>query len=227
MSRNLPGKLNREVGMDIIRHDGKQIDHAEKKLLVFHCIDVVQRYDCKNSPVSGKIMLIDIGLANVMGARFGGKYSRALIGADILFIPNNLDLITMTNQQWNSCKQLMKVPLQNLLNLPGVACAVLTKAIHRKRSNLIPVCDAVVVGDILGANANKKEADTILMTMEKLRDVGQNNLHTLEQIQDFLVVKNGLPDLSNLRMLEVLYWMEKADRYRLLFENIHKNRWWV
>ncbi len=213
--------------MNITRHDGKQIDHAEKKLLVFHCIDVVRRYDCENPPVSGKITQRDIELPNVMGARFGELYSRKLIDKDISFIPDNLDLITMPYQDWNLCKQIMKGPLQDLLNLPGVAYAVLTKAIHRKRPNLIPVCDAIVVEDMLGANSDKKNSNTILMAMEKLRDVGQKNLQTLQQIRDFLVIKNELPDLSNLRMLEVLYWMEKTDRYRLLFEFMQKNQWWV
>ena len=221
------GTKNWEVVMEITRHDGKRIGHAEKKLLVFHCIDVVPRYDCESPPVSVKITQRDIELANVMGARLGKPYSSNLIGKDISFIPDNVDLITMPNWHWRLCKQKMKEPLQDLLNLPGVACAVLTKAIHRKRPNLIPVCDAIVVEDILGANSDKKNSNTILMAMEKLRDVGQKNLQTLQQIRDFLVIKNELPDLSNLRMLEVLYWMEKTDRYRLLFEFMQENRWWV
>ena len=133
----------------------------------------------------------------------------------------------MPNQDWNLCKQVMKEPLQYLLNLPGVACAVLTKVIHRKRPNFMPVCDAIIVEDILGTNSDKKDANTILMAMEKLKDVGQKNLQTLQQIREFLVIKNKLPDLSNLRMLEVLYWMEKTDRYRLLFAFMQKNQWWV
>jgi len=219
--------INMEVGMEISRHDGKQIDHAEKKLLVFHCIDVVRRYDCEIPPVSGRITQRDIELANVMGARFGKLYSRNLINKDISFIPDSLDLITMPNGDWNFCKQIIRGPLQDLLNIPGVACAVLTKAIHRKRPNLVPVCDAIVTKDILGTNSDKKDANTILMAMEKLRDVGQKNLQTLQQIREFLVIKNGLPDLSNLRMLEVLYWMENTDRYRLLFEFMRENGWWV
>lgn len=213
--------------MDIIRHDLKSIDHTEKKLLVFHCIDVVQRYDCVNPSNLGKITREDIKLANIMGARFGNPYSRNIVNRDISFVPYNLDLITMPTPNWNLCKQAIKEPLQNLLDLPGVACAVLTKMIHRKRPNLIPVCDAIVAEDVLGTGIDKKNANTILMTMETLRDVGQKNLRALGQIRDFLVVKNGLPDLSNLRMLEVLYWMEKTDRYRLLFGFMQKNLWWA
>jgi len=215
--------------MDIVRHDGELIVHAEKKLLVFHIIDVVQRYDCVKPLDSGKITSEDIKLANIMGARFGKRYSGNLIGQDISFIPDNLDLMTMGNQDWDSCKQIIKGPLQNLLNLHGVGCSVLTKAIHRKRPNFIPVCDAVVVGDILGANSSKdkKSANTILLTMERLRDVGQKNSQTLGEIRNFLVATNKLPDLSNLRMLEALYWMEKTERYTRLFEFMQKNQWWV
>lgn len=80
----------------------------------------MQRYDCENPPVSGKITPRDVELANVMGARFGKLDSRNLIDKDISFIPDNLDLITMPNQDWNLCKQVMKEPLQNLLNLTKI-----------------------------------------------------------------------------------------------------------
>jgi hypothetical protein len=213
--------------MDIIRHDGKPIAHAEKKLLVFHCIDVVRRYDCVNPALPQQITEGDIKLANIMGARFGKRYWDNLIGKDISFIPGTLDLITMPYENWSSCKQTIEKLLQGLLGLPGVACAVLTKAIHRKRPNLIPVCDAVVAEDILGRKSATKDANTILSVMERLRDVGQRNWQTLEQIRHFLVTQNGLPDLSNLRMLEAVYWMEGTERYRQLFELMVKNKWWV
>ena len=142
--------------MDITRHDLKSIDHAEKKLLVFHCIDVMRRYDCVNPSSLGKITQKDIELANVMVARFGKLYSRNIVNKDISFVPNNLDLITMPTPNWNLCKQAIKEPLQNLLNLPGCACAVLTKMIHRKRPNLIPVCDAIVAEDVLVTVIDKK-----------------------------------------------------------------------
>ena len=195
--------------MEIIRHDGNRIDSAEKKLAVFHCIDVVRKYDCVNPPDLMTITEKDIKLGNIMGARFGKQYWHGLINKDISIIPYNVDLITMDSKNWALCKQTIKDPVQNLLKLPGVACAVLTKVIHRKRPNLIPVCDAVIVEDILSVNTSNKDANTILTIMDKLRDVGQKNKRNLQQIRDFLVNKNKLPDLSDLRMLEILYWMEK------------------
>jgi len=76
--------------VEIIRHDGKQIYHAEKKLAVFHCIDVVRKYDCVNPPDPITITEKDIKLANIMGARFGKRYWHGLINKDISVIKTAL-----------------------------------------------------------------------------------------------------------------------------------------
>jgi hypothetical protein len=212
--------------VNIVRHDGKVIDHAEKKLLVFHCMDIMEsNYDKTNSSDLNTITEEDIKLANIMRARFGKKYWKYLISRDISFLPYGLNLITMND--WNKFREALKGPLQSLLDPPHVACAVLTKAIHRKRSSLIPVCDDVVVRESLGANFDKKDAETILKVMDKFRDVGIKNLTVLNRIRDFLVVKNGRLDLTDLRMLEILYWMGGTPKYSRLFDFMNKNKWWT
>jgi hypothetical protein len=213
------------MGMDIECHDGIKIVNAEKKLLVFHCIDVVQSYDAVNPPFPDKITQDDIKLANIMGARFGKRYSKSLVNEDISFIPD-VDLISLSNQDWEKYKQELKLPLHELLQKPGIACSVLTKVLHRKRPKFIPVCDSVVVKAFLGDNANKKISDTILKIMEKFRGVGINNKQIIQRIRDYLITDNQLIDLSDLRMLEVLYWMENTDNYQRLFDLMIKNGYW-
>lgn len=105
--------------MDIMRHDGRKIDHAEAKLLVFHCIDVVEKYDKCVPPVPSRITEEDIRLANVIGARFGRKYWPNLVGKDISAIPQDVDLILISDQEWISYQETIRGILQPLLDCPG------------------------------------------------------------------------------------------------------------
>lgn len=211
--------------MEILRHDGKKIRHAEKKLLVFHCIDVVERYDCINPPMPDELTQEDIRLANVMGARSPKVVWQGLIGKSLADIPNGYDLITMPEQEWKLCQPKMKDVLQRFLDNSGIACPVLTKALHRKRPAFLPVCDNVVMGDIL-PRFNPKNAETILAIMEIFRQVGIKNLASLQQIRNFLVQRNRLLDLTSLRMLEALYWMENIPRYKKLWSFMEQLKWW-
>ena len=209
--------------MEIIRHDGKSIEHAEKKLVVFHWIDVVKRYDYVNPPVPDQLMWEDVILANIMGARSPRHFWYNLVGKSLASIPQE-DLITMAEQHWRSCQQSVKETLQKFLDNPGIACPVLTKALHRKRPSFLPVCDSVLINDVLPASDPKK-AETILAIMKVFREVGKNNLGNLQHIREFLVQKNGFRDLTNIRMLEALYWMENTPRYKVLWSFMQRLGW--
>lgn len=213
--------------MEIIRHDGNSIRHAEKKLIVFHCIDVVERYDSVNPPSPSQLTWEDVRLANIMGARSAKHVWNNLVGKSIASIPPQYDLITMADSDWKSCQQCVKDTLQEFLNNPGIACPVLTKALHRKRPAFLPVCDSVVINDVLPVS-NPKSAESILKIMQVFRDVGRGNLSELQRIREFLVQQNGLPDLTNLRMLEALYWMDNVVvvRYKRLWTFIERLGWW-
>lgn len=211
--------------MEIIRHDGKRIEHAEKKLIVFHCIDVVERYDSVEPSSPDELTEEDVRLANIMGARSPRRSWNNLVGESLANIPHGCNLITMSEQEWESCQQAMKETLQKFLNNPGIACPVLTKALHRKRPTLLPVCDSVLIKDVL-PGADPKKAETILSIMQVFRQVGVNNLANLQKIRGFLVQQNGLRDLSDVRMLEALYWMEDIPRYKKLWDFMQSLGWW-
>lgn len=211
--------------MDIIRHDGNRIQHAEKKLIVFHCIDVVDRYDSVDPPAPNELTWKDVDLANIMGARSPRHFWNDLVGKSLAGIPCERDLITMPEQEWKLCQQGVKESLQKFLNNPGISCSVLTKALHRKRPAFLPVCDSVIINDVL-SGSNHKRAETILRIMQVFRKVGMSNLANLQHIREFLVKQSGLRDLTNIRMLEALYWMENTPRYKNLWSCMKRFGWW-
>ncbi len=210
--------------MEIICHDGNKITHAEKKLLAFHCIDVVKTYDYIDPPSPDELTWEDVKLANIMGARSSRRWWQSIMGRSLVSIPRDRDLTTMTDAEWESCQQGLKQALQELLGNPGIGCAVLTKALHRKRPALLPVCDSIIVEAIL-PGSNPKEADTILGIMRIFRKVGRANSTNLQQIRGFLVEHNQPRVLTNVRMLEALYWMEKTTRYKKLWEFMELLQW--
>ena len=210
--------------MQIIRHDGKSIEHAEKKLIVYHCMDVVERYDSVDPPAPNELTREDVRLANIMGARSPERFWHNLVGKSLASIPQG-DLIAMPEPDWNSCRDGVGQTLQRFLDNPGIACAVLTKALHRKRPAFLPVIDKLLIDDIL-SGSDPKSADTILAIMKVFREVGRSNLPNLQQIRNFLVRQNSLRDLTNIRMLEALYWMENVRRYKNLWSFAERLGWW-
>jgi len=167
----------------------------------------------------------DVRLANVMGARTNQSLWHNIVGRSIANIPSKFDLVTMPERIWKSCQPGLRQVLQGFLNNPGIACAALTKALHRKRPAFLPVCDSVIINDLLHGSSSKS-SDTILGIMQIFREVGINNLANLQQVRDFLVKENGLPDLTNVRTLEVLYWMENIERYKMLWSYMERLGWW-
>ena len=210
--------------MDVIRHDGKPIMHAEMKLLIFHCIDVVERYDLVDPAEPNTLTWEDVRLANIIGARSPRRLWERIVGESLASIPQGLDLIAMPEGDWDTCRRDVTETLQKFINNPGIACAAATKALHRKRPALIPVCDSVLI-NALTPRANPKKAGTVIHMMEMLRQVGKKNSAVLHAIAEFLAAQN-LPGLSDLRMLEALYWMEHTDRYMRLWVSAEHLGWW-
>lgn len=90
---------------------------------------------------------------------------------------------------------------------------------------LIPVCDSVVIDSVLLAGSDTKKAETIIRIMEVFKEDGRQNLEILSQRRYFLVQQNGFLDLTNLRMLEALYWMENTERYARLWGFAQSLNW--
>jgi hypothetical protein len=214
--------------MDIIRCNeaGDKIKHAEKKLLVYHCIGK-QNYDRPKPFNPNQLTKEDFGLANQLGARIKPEYWQPLVGKDISAIREGLDLIEMSEAEWSLFQQDIEKCLATLLIYPGIACATLTKALHRKRPTLIPVCDSEIIKYMLGGqDPDYKSASTIIKTMSEFRKDGIKNKATLSEMSNFLVNQCGKPNLTTLRMLEKLYWMENVRQYKELWPEMERQGWW-
>jgi hypothetical protein len=193
-------------------------------------MDPDQKYDQSNPSDpnrsdANKLTPEDVKRANKLGARTHLDYWHPLFIESISAIPDGLDLICMTDEEWQSVQQDIEKCLSTLLNNIGIACAVLTKVLHIKRPNLIPVCDSIIIEYML-PRSDIKSAATITKIMNEFRKDGKRNLETLSSIKSFLEQKGWKPALSNLRMLEKLYWMEKVSPYKELWPVMEVQGWW-
>jgi hypothetical protein len=220
--------------MDIVRCGATGqvlVHHAEKKLLVYYCIGDPQ-FDSARPAKLDMLTDEDRKIANKLGARCGKECWKKLVGEDgrdISAIKGELNLGSMSDDDWDAEKQQIRKCLETLLR-ESIHCARLTKALHKKRPELIPVCDSDVV-DYLLPGADKESAATIIGVMDEFRkDLRYAcNMTTLRDMRGYLDKRsktfNWLPEgfyLTDLRMLEKLYWMEK--KYDRLWPEM--KTWW-
>lgn len=145
----------------------------------------------------------DRWLANRIAARMSAKTWSPLVGESIAGIGHS-DLLIMSDPEWQDSRDLTHQVFSRLLEHPGIGVARLTKALHRKRAKLIPVCDRVVL-QALGVRLGDK-ADMIIACMDRLRAVGREqsvSLHELGRLSAQLGA-----EMTELRILELLYWVQ-------------------
>jgi hypothetical protein len=161
-----------------------------------------QTYDKIKPEDYQKISDQDRQLANKLAARMGTESWKPLIGQSISDIKLDWNLFCMTDNQWLHCAQVTTGVLSHLL-IKGVGVPRLTKALHRKRPNFIPVCDSVLLKAFQIKSSAK--ADKVVECMEKLRHTGQINLEVLTRLRNLSRAK-GM-EMTELRILELLYWV--------------------
>lgn len=180
-----------------------------------------QKYDGITPNSLNTITGQDRELANQIAARMGRKVWNSLVGASIEGI-KQLDLLHMTDTEWNGSKDCLRCALSTLFR-PGIGVARLTKALHRKRPALIPICDSVLLKALKVNPSNNVEA--VIESMSKLRGLLVDNSHNLSTLASLkeLCQACGI-ELSELRILEILHWVEfgpfkptaaELDRYAL------------
>ena len=86
----------------------------------------------------------------------------------------------------------------------GLGLAVITKVLHIKRPQLIPVMDSVVIEQI-GARVSDDVA-TWVAAIGQVRAVGRRNLAELQAVSDHLRAR-GIADRSLVRILDALLWV--------------------
>jgi hypothetical protein len=146
----------------------------------------------------------DRRLANKIAARISAKTWAQITATDNSIARiGDWDLLNMNDIEWQSRKEVIRQILSVLLSHPGIGVATLTKALHRKRPRLIPICDSVVQNALSVDSGNK--VDRIIACMDKLRIVGREHMSKLQDLQE--LSRQMQAEMTELRILELLYWV--------------------
>jgi hypothetical protein len=150
-----------------------------------------------------KITDEDRRIANKIAARMSAKTWAPIVGESIAQV-GDWDLLRMSDLEWQSRKEVIHEVLGVLLRHAGIGVARLTKALHRKRPKLIPICDNIVL-KALGVDPGNK-ADRIITCMDRFRIVSRKQLPKLKDLRE--LSKQLQADMTELRILELLYWVQ-------------------
>jgi hypothetical protein len=162
-----------------------------------------QSYDGITPTHFNEISDDDRRLANKIAARMSAATWVSIVGESIAGV-GDWDLLRMTDVEWQTRKQIIRDTLSGLLGHPGIGVARLTKGLHRKRPNLIPVCDSVVL-KALGVNLGSRPSQ-VVVCMDRLRVIGRGQLTRLRELRE---LSRGLDcEMTDLRILEILYWVQ-------------------
>jgi len=194
------------AGTVSIKSEAKEIawERGEKDLVYYlNRFNRHPKYDGVVPPDLDKITDEDRRIANQIAAKMPAETWAQIVGKSIAQI-SNWDLLNMTDSEWQSRRDVVCQVLGALLGHRGIGVARLTKALHRKRPNLIPVCDSVVQ-KALGADVGNK-TDRLIACMDRLRTIGRKYLATLQKLQK--LSKQRGSEMTELRILELLYWVQ-------------------
>lgn len=190
----------------LIFPDGRNIVQAERKIVYYlDRFGTYPRYDAFVPSSLNVITADDRHLANQLAARRGASAWAPLVGQSIETISENWDLLRMSDRTWEYAQSVTRQVLSPLLTVRGIRIASLTKALHRKRPDFIPVCDAILL-NIFGVEIDTKQADSALELMNGLRQIGLLNTGVLERLAAE-TLRMACP-LSELRILDALCWVE-------------------
>jgi hypothetical protein len=206
-----------EVVIEVLRLDGGtlRIRHAAEMAQVFFRLDPSangpKSYDaCVARSPKDRIVAEDIKAINTtMAAHARLHWWQALIDqaepAWLTSLDPSWSLFDLTDDSWASLG--IEASIANTFSVMfgyGRRLSVVTKVLHMKRPDLIPVCDALVlqqVGAPAGIDDDPAKAAAFIA---HLRKEGRCNLPGLRVIQDHLQMEGRTPSL--LRIFEALIW---------------------
>ncbi len=179
-------------------------EHSERDLIYYlNRFNRFPTYDGVMPSDPDRITDEDRRLANQIAARMSAETWAQIVGQSIAQI-GDWNLLNMSYFEWESCKLVVLQVLGVLLGHPGIGVARLTKALHRKRPNLIPVCDSVVLNALGIGGVNK--TDRIIACMDRFRIIGRKQLSNLQELRK--LSKQHGAEMTELRILELLYWVQ-------------------
>lgn len=204
-----PRQIQRKGSVNLLRSGSielKEISWERAEADLAYYLKRFNRFPTYDGVMPSKLDQItdeDRRIANKIAARMSAKTWAPVIGRSIAQM-GDWDLLNMTNLEWQRRKEVIREVFGPLLGHPGIGVARLTKALHRKRPKLIPICDSVVL-EATGAELVNK-ADTMIGCMERLRVTGREQLSRLRDLRE--LSKQLHSEMTELRILELLYWVQ-------------------
>lgn len=109
-------------------------------------------------------------------------------------------------------REAVRTLLNDMCSISGVKRAIATKILHKKRPNLIPIIDSVV----LDFYANNNKASTTDVIFDELRHDLIENATALKWLSDQANESSPSMVLTPLRLLEMIVWLQakKGGNYR-------------
>jgi hypothetical protein len=201
--------------MDISLPSGLTIRDAESKMLRFSVREYAY-YDEVASTEPNRITPMDVIVTNSMNSNVNSahKIREVHLGLGRVCPP----ILSNIREEADLVNDLLDVGL--IRQLFAVACSikyvllpVATKVLHRKRRNLIPILDNVVLEHYVGhssvtgpAQDPSKAPDVGIEALKKFRYDLKATQHSIQTVCEFLAEKAY--HLSQVRVLEALIWME-------------------
>lgn len=183
--------------------NGQFISRPDKEMLYYLCrFGRYPKYDKVEPDDLDRITDQDRQLANKLAARMGEGVWSPLIDKNISAIGRNWNLLTMTSGEWLYCATVTREVLDPLF-ITRIGVPRLTKALHRKRPNFIPVCDSILV-EALKVGSDDKTT-VVVECMKRVREVGQAIFSVLTDLRNLSIAKDM--GMTELRILELLFWV--------------------
>ncbi|HUU64177.1 MAG TPA: DUF6308 family protein [Dehalococcoidia bacterium] len=147
----------------------------------------------------------EIRLSHKMGARFPNTYIKVLLSSSnniskaLSQISPSLSILDSSRQiPWQALEDLFKACV-----IPGMREANITKILHKKRPQLIPILDSVVVKKylepLLMTSPNMKLESKIVLHIKQLKRDAENNRVILINLAKRF-------NLTPIRILDILIW---------------------
>jgi len=168
-----------------------------------------RNYDLANVSQDNQLTSADIRLSHKMGARFSNKLIQQLlnkgtaISKQLSQIPSSISIFDSNGKiPWNSLEQLFQV-----CNMYGMREANITKILHKKRPDLIPILDSVVVQKYLEPLCVANGNSTLNLPIEKKMILHLQQFKRVADAKKLILKKlSAKYKLSEVRILDIILW---------------------
>ncbi|MBM4447294.1 MAG: hypothetical protein FJ023_08120 [Chloroflexi bacterium] len=132
---------------------------------------------------------------------------RCEIESQLQRVPTKISILDRHDEiPWSELKSLF-----DIFRIPYVSIPRLTKILHKKRPNMIPILDSVVVGKYLqpllekqGVASIREETLRAVYCIKELKKDADTNKEALTELQNYC--KKRWYDISVIRVLDILLW---------------------